>query len=71
MSKRIVTFEELILRSTTPGYERFIQVIQFTATARGESQRAVSLSNSGLKTESLSCSPKTDITDKIKTRINL
>ena len=64
MSKKIVTFGEIMLRLATPGYERFSQASQFTATfGGGEANVAVSLSNYGMETEFVSRLPKNDIAD--------
>ena len=35
MSKKVVTFGEIMLRLATPGYERFSQATEFTATFGG------------------------------------
>ena len=49
MSKKVVTFGEIMLRLATPGYERFSQATSFTATfGGGEANVAVSLANYGL-----------------------
>ena len=40
MSKKVVTFGEIMLRLATPGYQRFSQATEFTATfGGGRSQR--------------------------------
>ncbi|HOO18835.1 MAG TPA: sugar kinase, partial [Paludibacteraceae bacterium] len=52
MSKKIVTFGEIMLRLATPGYERFCQASQLIATfGGGEANVAVSLANYGMQTE--------------------
>lgn len=64
MSKKIVTFGEIMLRLATPGYERFSQASGFTATfGGGEANVAVSLANYGMDTEFISRLPKNDIAD--------
>ena len=35
MSKKVVTFGEIMLRLATPGYQRFCQATEFTATFGG------------------------------------
>lgn len=62
MSKKIVTFGEIMLRLATPDYLRFCQATEFTATfGGGEANVAVSLANYGLKTEFVTRLPKNDI----------
>ena len=64
MSKKIVTFGEIMLRLATPGFERFSQATQFNATfGGGEANVAVSLANYGLDTEFVTRLPKNDIAD--------
>lgn len=64
MSKKIVTFGEIMLRLSTPGYERFSQANQLNATfGGGEANVAVSLSNFGMDTEFVTCLPKNDLAD--------
>lgn len=64
MSKRIVTFGEIMLRLATPGYERFSQSTSFTATfGGGEANVAVSLSNYGLEADFVTRLPKNDIAE--------
>jgi len=64
MSKKIVTFGEIMLRLSTPGYERFSQADQFKATyGGGEANVAVSLANYGLQTEFVSRLPQNDIAE--------
>lgn len=61
MSK-VVTFGEIMLRLATPGYLRFDQVDQFSATyGGGEANVAVSLSNYGIDTDYITRLPKNDI----------
>jgi 2-dehydro-3-deoxygluconokinase len=62
MSKKVVTFGEIMLRLATPGYERFSQATQFTATfGGGEANVAVSLANYGFEAEFVTRLPKNDI----------
>lgn len=64
MSKKIVTFGEIMLRLATPGYERFAQASSFVATfGGGEANVAVSLSNYGLQTEFVTRLPQNDIAE--------
>lgn len=64
MSKKIVTFGEIMLRLATPGYERFNQATQFNATfGGGEANVAVSLANYGLNAEFITRLPKNDIAE--------
>ncbi len=49
MSNRVVCFGEIMLRLSTPGYERFVQCNSFDATyGGGEANVAVSLANYGV-----------------------
>lgn len=62
MSKKVVTFGEIMLRLATPGYERFNQATQFNASfGGGEANVAVSLANYGLDAAFVSRMPKNDI----------
>ena len=62
MKQKIVTFGEIMLRLATPGYQRFSQVTELSATfGGGEANVAVSLSNYGLETEFVTRLPKNDI----------
>lgn len=64
MSKKIVTFGEIMLRLATPGYERFNQATQFTATfGGGEANVAVSLANYGMETDFITRMPQNDIAE--------
>ncbi|ANH82585.1 2-dehydro-3-deoxygluconokinase [Niabella ginsenosidivorans] len=50
MSKKIVTLGEIMLRLSTPGFERFVQTDSFDVTyGGGEANVAVALCNYGLK----------------------
>lgn len=60
--KKVVTFGEIMLRLATPGYQRFSQAKEFTATfGGGEANVAVSLANYGLNAEFVTRLPKNDI----------
>lgn len=60
--KNIVTFGEIMLRLSTPGYQRFTQAAQFDATyGGGEANVAVSLSQFGLNSWFVSRLPKHEI----------
>lgn len=62
MNKKVVCFGEIMLRLSTPGYERFSQVSEFKATyGGGEANVAVSLANYGLKPDFVTRLPKNDI----------
>lgn len=60
--KKIVTFGEIMLRLTPPGYKRFSQASEFDVVyGGGESNVAVSLANYGLPTEFVTRLPDNDI----------
>ncbi|MDR3297563.1 MAG: sugar kinase [Prevotellaceae bacterium] len=62
MSKKIVSFGEIMLRLATPDNQRFCQAREFTATfGGGEANVAVSLANFGLDAEFVSRLPQNDI----------
>ena len=62
MSKKIVTFGEIMLRLATPGHTRFIQTTEFEATyGGGEANVAVSLANYGLSPQFVTRLPDNDI----------
>ncbi|MDR0687183.1 MAG: sugar kinase [Prevotellaceae bacterium] len=62
MSKKIVTFGEIMLRLAPPGYLRFSQSKELTATfGGGEANVAVSLASYGLDAEFVSRLPQNDI----------
>ncbi|MDR2676504.1 MAG: sugar kinase [Endomicrobium sp.] len=62
MSKRVVTFGELMLRLTPDGYHRFLQSnIYHASYGGGEANVAVSLSNFGLNVSFVSKMPKHEI----------
>ena len=59
---RIITFGEIILRLSTPGYLRFSQARQFDATfGGGEANVAVSLANYGMDAQFVTRFPDNDI----------
>ncbi len=61
---KVVTFGEIMLRLATPGYLRFAQAKEFTATfGGGEANVAVSLANYGLDAEFVTRLPGNDIAD--------
>ena len=62
MKNKVVTFGEIMLRLSTPGYERFIQATSFDINyGGGEANVAVSLANYGIPVEFISRLPKNDI----------
>jgi 2-dehydro-3-deoxygluconokinase len=62
MTKKVVTFGEIMLRLSTPGYQRFVQASSFDVTyGGGEANVAVSLANYGIPVEFVSRVPKNDI----------
>ena len=62
MANKVVTFGEIMLRLSTPGYERFIQATSFDVNyGGGEANVAVSLANYGIPVEFVSRIPKNDI----------
>ncbi|MDE6451678.1 MAG: sugar kinase [Odoribacter sp.] len=62
MMKKVVTFGEIMLRLATPGYLRFTQAGEFTATfGGGEANVAVSLANYGIPVDFVSRLPENDI----------
>lgn len=62
MSKKVITFGEIMLRLSTPGYLRFSQAKEFTATyGGGEANVAVSLANYGIPVDFVSRIPDNDI----------
>ena len=61
---KVITFGEIMLRLSTPGYLRFGQARQFDATfGGGEANVAVSLANFGIDTQFVTRLPKNDIAD--------
>jgi 2-dehydro-3-deoxygluconokinase len=64
MNKKVVTFGEIMLRLATPGYLRFSQAKEYTATfGGGEANVAVSLANYGIQTDFVTRLPKNDIAE--------
>ncbi|MCI0708161.1 MAG: sugar kinase [Ignavibacteriae bacterium] len=64
MSTKVVTFGEIMLRLSTPGYERFVQAKQFDVNyGGGEANVAVSLANYGLDSYYVTRLPKNDLGD--------
>ena len=62
MNNKVVTFGEIMLRLSTPGYERFSQATQFDINyGGGEANVAVSLANYGIPVEFVSRLPKNDL----------
>ncbi len=62
MSKRIITFGEIMLRLSTPGYQRFSQARSFDVNyGGGEANVAASLANFGLEVAFVSRLPQNDI----------
>ena len=62
MSKKVVTFGEIMLRLATPGYQRFSQATEFTATfGGGEANVSVSLANYGMESEFVTRLPQNAI----------
>ncbi len=62
MSKKIITFGEIMLRLAPEGYYRFVQTENFGATyGGGEANVAVSLANYGMDAEFVTKLPKHDI----------
>ena len=59
---KVITFGEIMLRLSTPGYLRFSQARQFDATfGGGEANVAVSLANYGMEAQFVSRFPENDI----------
>ncbi|MBR4740896.1 MAG: sugar kinase, partial [Bacteroidales bacterium] len=64
MMAKVVTFGEVMLRLSTPGYLRFSQARQFDATfGGGEANVAVSLANYGVDAHFVTRLPKNDIAE--------
>ncbi|MBN2502379.1 MAG: sugar kinase [Anaerolineales bacterium] len=64
MEKKVVTFGEIMLRLSPPGYLRFAQARAFDAIyGGGESNVAVSLSNYGVPTDFVTRLPENDLGD--------
>jgi 2-dehydro-3-deoxygluconokinase len=64
MLKNVVTFGEIMLRLSPPGFQRFIQARCFDAVyGGGEANVAASLANFGVPVEYVTCLPANDIGD--------
>jgi len=62
MKNKVVTFGEIMLRLATPGYLRFSQINELTATfGGGEANVAVSLANFGIPVDFVTRLPENDI----------
>ena len=62
--KRVITFGEIMLRLSPPGFERFLQTPQFVATfGGGEANVAVSLAHFGFDSAYVTALPKNPIGD--------
>ncbi|MCB0752516.1 MAG: sugar kinase, partial [Ignavibacteriae bacterium] len=62
MSSKVVTFGEIMLRLSTPGFTRFVQTQNFDSTyGGGEANVAVALSNYGLESYFVTKLPKHEI----------
>lgn len=62
MNQKVISFGEIMLRLSTPGYQRFSQASSFEATfGGGEANVAVSLSNYGIDSAFVTALPKNDI----------
>jgi 2-dehydro-3-deoxygluconokinase len=62
MSKKVVTFGEIMLRLSPPGFSRFVQTPSFDVTfGGGEANVAVALSNFGMESYFVSRLPKHEI----------
>ncbi|MHB1688219.1 MAG: PfkB family carbohydrate kinase [Ignavibacteriaceae bacterium] len=62
MPEKVITFGEIMLRLSTPGYSRFVQAQNFDVTfGGGEANVAVSLSNYGLESYFVTKLPKHEI----------
>ncbi|PWD97537.1 sugar kinase [Marinilabilia rubra] len=71
MSKRVITFGEVMLRLSTPGYQRYTQTRSFDVNyGGGEANVAVSLANYGLDSRFVSRIPKNDISRACRMDLN-
>jgi len=65
--KKIVTFGEIMLRLSTPGYQRFVQADRFDASyGGGEANVAVALAGYGLESYFVTRLPKNEIGEAAK-----
>lgn len=70
MSK-VVTFGEIMLRLSTPGFERFKQAKSFNASyGGGEANVAVSLANYGIEAQFITRLPNNEIADSCISELN-
>ncbi|RMG68872.1 MAG: sugar kinase [Bacteroidetes bacterium] len=68
--KPIITFGEIMLRLSTPGFQRFIQADHFVATfGGGEANVAVSLANYGLPSAYVTRLPDNDLGHKCEAEL--
>ena len=66
MSKRVITFGEIMLRLAPEGYYRFVQANNFGATyGGGEANVAVSLANYGFDAAFVTKLPKHEIDEQL------
>jgi len=66
MSKKIISFGEIMLRLATPEHQRFTQTSSFVATfGGGEANVAVSLANFGMSAEFVTRLPENDLGDAV------
>lgn len=69
--KKVITFGEIMLRLSTPGFERFIQAKSFNASfGGGEANVAVSLANYGINAEFITRLPNNEIADSCIAELN-
>jgi 2-dehydro-3-deoxygluconokinase len=62
MLKKVVTFGEVMLRLSTPGFQRFTQAVSLDVTYAGaEANVAVALKNFGVPTTHVTAFPKNDL----------
>jgi 2-dehydro-3-deoxygluconokinase len=64
IKKKVITFGEIMLRLSTPGYQRFIQSVNLNACfGGGEANVAVSLANYGIPVDFVTRLPQNDIAE--------
>lgn len=69
--KKVITFGEIMLRLSTPGFERFIQAKSFNASfGGGEANVAVSLANYGINAEFITRLPNNEIANSCIAELN-
>ena len=72
MGKKVVTFGEIMLRLSPPGYQRFVQAEQFDVVyGGGEANVAVSLANYGLDSYFVTKTPKINGQNTVNTCADL